>query len=204
MRLVLLALAAFFVLPACAADYRSKFGYAFQLSDDWVVLTYGELIKLAGEATPQSLGLTGVEPTELKQTPAKVKSGQVEFYFDRKHSTQAWNNNISVQLAPARSASIAELAKTCPSLGAQLRGTYGPSTRMAECGRRVQSGVEYLAYEYVIATEGVTIVQYEIPYAAQGTLVIVGGSNAQGLKDLKAAQEHLAAMAIKNLKPGKP
>ena len=71
MRPVLLALAAFFVTTAFAADYRSKFGYSFQLSDDWLVLSSSELAKLTGEVTPQSLGLTGVEPSELKQTLAK-------------------------------------------------------------------------------------------------------------------------------------
>ncbi|MCP5268041.1 MAG: hypothetical protein H6943_03265 [Zoogloeaceae bacterium] len=203
MRLVSFVICVVIASSATAAEYQSHFGYSIQMSDDWLVLTPNEVAKFSADTTPQSIGLSGVPQAELQATLEQVKSGQVEFYFDRKYSTRNWNNNISAQMKPARGESIKELAKQCPGLTSQIRAVYGPSTKVTKCGEKTTSGVAYLAYEYEIPSERITIIQHEIPYGLRGTLILVGGSNPQGLKQLKSAQDHVTTMAVKQLKAAK-
>jgi hypothetical protein len=204
MRFFVPLILAFTAAFAAAADYQSHFGFSFQLPADWVVLTPQEAAKLQNNATPQDVGLPGLDAKALEGTLAKVRAGQVEYYFDRKNGTANWSNNINVQMGKARSDSMKDVAAECPSLEGQLRSIYGPGTKLTACGLKSESGVDYLGYEYRVGQRDVTIVQYEIPFGARGTLLVTGGSNDAGLGSVKEAQNHIARQAIQHSKTLEP
>lgn len=196
------ALSLFLVpLPALAADYRSGFGFGFQLSDDWLVLTRPQVQKTFQNESQASLDLPSMDRSTFDQILQKVKSGQVEFVFDRRYSTKDWNNNISMQRMPARTEAPSLIAQaSCPALAAHQQATLGSEVKVASCGVRTIADVSFVAYEYRIPAQDVSIVQFEIPFGFQGTLVLVGGSNDAGLANLRSAQAAIAEQAIRSLR----
>lgn len=197
------AILALLVMPVCAfaVDYKSGFGFDFQVSADWLVLTRPEIQKVFQNESQSSLELPTVDRATFEGYLQKVKTGQVEFAFDRRYSTKDWNNNISMQRAPVRAGTPEQIAQaTCPRLAAGLRGTWGTDVKVTSCGVRKIGEVPFVAYEYRIPAQDVSIVQFEIPFGFQGTLVLVGGSNDAGLANLRATQTMIAGSAIKSLR----
>jgi hypothetical protein len=184
-----------------AADYQSGFGFTFQVSDDWLVLTRPQVQRVFKDETKASLGLPTIDRESFDGILQRVQSGQVEFIFDRRHSTPDFNNNISIQRMPARKDSPEEAARSsCPSLQSTLHGIMGTEVTVTSCGARKVGDASFVAYEYRLPALGVTNVQFEIPFGFQGTLVIVGGSNDAGLANLRAVQLAIAGSAVRSLR----
>ena len=191
---VCLALLATLALPAVADDYVSSFGFKFSLTSDWLVLTPGEVAKLFKR---QSLaGVSSVLGDQENATAVlqRVKAGNVEFFFDRKHSTNDFKNNISVQLMPdGKPPNEAAARELCQAMPRQLPTVIGAPVKIRHCGLKRANAVPYMAYEYFVPSQGVSIVQHEIADLGGAVLVLVGGSNDQGLRNTRATQEALTA-----------
>jgi hypothetical protein len=172
-----------------SGEYRSSFGYSFQLSKDWLVLTPKEVSKQYESETIKALNLEFADRNNAQSILERVKTGKVEFYFDRKYSTKDFKNNISVQIMPGSHTPTAqEVKEQCSAMPNELRSLYGSGVKVGNCGLATSHGVAYVTYEYFVSQQGVTIVQQEIPYVSNSTAIVAGGSNAAGLANLKSAQ----------------
>lgn len=193
-----------FLLVACiasaqagAAEYRSSFGFPFELSNDWLVLTPGEVTKLYRDETLDSLDIDSDQATALAILE-RVKKGEVEFYFDRKHSTKDFKNNISVQLMQgAQQYTAASVKDVCRLLPKELPKVFGSEVKVSSCGSGEMHGIRFMAFEYFLPVQKVHVVQYEMPYVADTTLVLVGGAHPAALAHLKSAQASIADHILK-------
>jgi hypothetical protein len=177
---------------AGAAEYRSSFGFPFELSSDWLVLTPTEVTKLYRDETLDSLDIDA-DPATAQGILERVKRGEIEFYFDRKHSTRDFKNNISVQLMQGGQPYTTEAARqVCRLLPEELPRVFGSAVEIASCGTDELHGVRVMTYEYFVPAQQVHVVQYEIPYLSDTTLVLVGGAHPAALDYLRSAQASIA------------
>lgn len=187
------------LLPASvlAADYRSSFGFPFSLSDDWAVLTPRQVSGEFKSDTLKSLHMEGVDEKMMQAMLDKVKSGKIEYYFYKKH-TERFNNNISAQLMPGDGMPTADAAKeACAALPDQLNKMYGEAVEMKSCALMNTHGIPYMAFEYVLPSRGVTLVQREIPYPGGNKLVLDGGAVPAALDTLRTAEDGIADSVTK-------
>lgn len=194
-------------LKAHAADYRSNYGFSFQLPAEWLVLTPAQVQKTYQGESLKSMELAIGDRATFEAVLQKVKAGEVEYFFDRKYSTREFKNNISVQLMPPRPETPDQIAKdSCPSLAMSLRGLYGAEVKVTSCGIQTLAKVPFVAYEYRVPSQGVNVIQFEIPFGPKGTLILVGGSNDAGLAHVRVAQTSIADSAARSIKnaPNKP
>jgi len=191
-KLLLLLVIGIASAQAGAAEYRSSFGFPFELSSDWLVLTPGEVTKLYRDETLDSLDIDA-DPATVRGILERVKQGEIEFYFDRKHSTKDFKNNISVQLMQGtRSYTAAAAREVCRLLPEELPRVFGSPVEVSSCGPGEMHGIRFLTYAYFVPAQKVHVVQYEIPYLSDTTLVLVGGAHPAALDDLKSAQASIA------------
>ncbi len=177
---------------AGAAEYRSSFGFSFELPEDWLVLTPAEVAKHYRNETPESLAIDGDQAT-AQGILDQVRRGEIEFYFDRKHSTKDFKNNISVQrMQGSQTYTETAVAELCRSLAEELPKVFGSKIDIASCGSAEMHGIRFMAFEYFLPAQQVHVVQYEIPFVADSTLLLVGGAHREGLERLKSAEAAIA------------
>lgn len=177
---------------AGAAEYRSSFGFPFELSSDWLVLTPEEVTKLYRDETLDSLDIDA-DPATAQGILERVKQGEIEFYFDRKRSTKDFKNNISVQLMQGAQQYTAEAVRqVCRLLPKELPRVFGSEVEISSCGTGEMHGIRFLTYEYFVPAQQVHVVQYEMPYLSDTTLVLVGGAHPAALDHLRSAQAAIA------------
>lgn len=200
--------AVFFALlsvPALATDYVSSFGYAFNLPQEWLILTPGEVDKqFSGENMARlATEVGGQEKAEA--IVESLKGGNVEFFVLRSHATPEFQNNISTQQVDSgEAASAAAVKKLCKALPARLPEEIGIAVKVKQCGAQTLNGVRFVTYAYFLPSQGVTIVQHHIPYRAGKALVLIAGANAKGLPEVQKALASLdAAITAASAQPKK-
>lgn len=175
-------------LSVNAANYKSGYGFEFQLPDNWLVVTPENLSQFKGK----SLDVKGMNPEAEQAALQRVQSGRIEYYFDRKHSDKDFTSNISVQgnvRAVARNEDDAQAA--CARMPSQLKALYGDAVKVEACGLKKVSGIPYMDYEYSGAAPGVTTVQNEFQLTPNLAIIVVGASQNSGLAALRRAMENV-------------
>lgn len=181
-----------------AAEYKSAFGFTYELPDGWVVLKKEEVkTRFKGE----NFGDFGLDHLNKENAVAilkRIKDGQVEYIFDRKNSTPKFRNNISLQREAGRTAMTKEEAdRICKTAPEQLKKLYGKNTALVECGYKLLKGVPYLSYEYKDAVPGSFTVQYEFQLSPNVTLLLVAAGLQQHGQYVKSAAAQVAqGMAV--------
>lgn len=179
---VLLLTFALLPLAAAAADYKSGYGFEFELSKDWVVVTPERM----SQFKDKGLGIKAMQPKAEKEVLQRVGTGRIEYYFDRAHSGGDFTSNISVQgnvQAVARTPDDAKAA--CQRMPSQLKALYGDKVKVERCDLANVNGVPYMNYEYSGAAPGVTTVQNEFQLTPNLALIVVGASQDPGLSSLR-------------------
>ncbi len=180
------------VCSACAEEqktsqtYKSNFGYQIMLSDDWLIVT-PETIAAANKAeTLKSLGFSESGNSQnLNLILESIKSGKVEFYYERSSLNRELKNNISAQLVLHRDEVTLEGVKVaCKEISEQLPAVHDTEIEMGTCGMENENGISFLAYEYSIPAQSAHVIQYELPYVDNSKLVVVGGVFDPGSIDL--------------------
>lgn len=165
-----------------AATYKSGYGFEFQLSDDWLVVTPERLAQFKDK----NLDIKGLTKEAEQAVLQRVGTGRIEYYFDRKHSSKDFTSNISVQgnvRAVARTEDDAKAA--CERMPGQLKALYGDKVKVQQCELKKIDGVPYMAYEYSGAAPGVTTVQDEFQLTPNLALIVVGASEDPGMPALR-------------------
>lgn len=186
-----------------AEEYRSAFGYSINLPSSWIVLSPQTVKKAYKSENLSSLGLESVDRETALEILEKVKSGQVEFYFDKAFSTPAFKNNISVQIADGEIIhNTKELKVTCDAVPEELSRIFKTKIALKQCALKSFGSTKYSVVEYSGSLPGLTTIQNEFALDKNKKLVVVGGSNDAGLAHLRVAQSALVkSIAISLAKP---
>jgi hypothetical protein len=199
--LALVATAAVAWAQAASQPHKSHFGFTVQLSDEWLVVSPGDAAEASAEDTLASLGLDAQgDQANFKAILERVKSGKVEFYFDRRTVAADFQNNISAQLMPGSNPVTEDgVATLCQDIPSQMPAVFGAPVEVQACGIRQANGVDYVSYEFSVPTLSIHAVQAEIPFTGDSTLVVVGGSHEAGepLDRLKAVQNAIVEGATR-------
>ena len=189
-----------------AKQHTSSFGFSYELPEHWVVLSKEEAGMRFAPQTTQSLGSVGYTRSQKVSDDllTKIKSEQVEFLFDTKHSTPEFDSHISIQLKQSRAASSSKaIERACSSIEEDLETVFSNKVDLIQCDREVLNEFEFLTYSYKDAYPGTTTLQHEFQITHNVTLVLVGGSNKSGYQALKTAQMKLADRITQHFYPHK-
>jgi hypothetical protein len=174
-----------------AADYKSVFGFSLKMSDDWLILSSREMEKIDSVESLDRLNLLAVDKTVAAAVLNDIKSGKVEFLFDKKFSSNDFRNNISIQSKPmAKMPSGQDIRQICSSIPQHLATLYGSAVSMSRCGSYLSNNTRYIAYDYYVPAEKIHVLRYMIPFR-KDTLVVVSASNEAGLEHVRATQKLL-------------
>ncbi len=185
---VLVLTVAMLPLAASAASYKSGYGFKFELPDYWVVVTPDRLAQFKDKG----LGIKAMNDEAEQQALKRVATGKIEYYFDPKHSTKAFADNISVQGNVRAIAQTADDAKAaCDRMPAQLKALYGDKVKVERCGLQKVNGVVYMDYEYSGAAAGVNTVQNEFQLTPNLALILVGASGGTGLAAMRDGMQNV-------------
>ncbi|HKB58555.1 MAG TPA: hypothetical protein VKC56_00775 [Gallionellaceae bacterium] len=183
-------------VAAHAAEYKSSFGFKLALSDDWLVVSPENVSRQYANRTLASLNMTKVDSATARDILARVKTGKVEFYFEKKYSVKGFTNNISTQVMAGGDIPTPDNVKAfCPTLPAQLAKVQGAPVQVKVCRFAQSSGIPYVVVEYSVPSRGITIVQHQIPFLPNSDFQVIGGANDAGLDTVRAATDDITAAA---------
>lgn len=165
-------------LPS-SSRFRSHFGFNVDLPQGWALLGPSEASRKVTPLNAADLGLPKTNSKELNQYLERAKTGQVEFYLDTLLSTETFTNNISVQLQKGSQDysqySQKEVDTFCNQLPTDLEGVWGTPVAVKGCQLASSNRTSVLAYSYIIPARNMFVLQYEVPFDTDHTLVVVGG-----------------------------
>jgi hypothetical protein len=161
-----------------SSRFRSHFGFNVELPQGWVLLGPSEASRKITPLNAADIGLPKANSKELNQYLERAKTGQVEFYLDTLLSTETFTNNISVQLEKRSQDysqySQKELDTFCSQLTADLERVWGTPVTVKGCQLASSNRVSSLAYSYIVPARNLFVLQYEVPFDTNHTLVVVG------------------------------
>ena len=188
---VLVAVGFFISFLSLSASARqplqSRFGFKVVLAAGWIQVSVAETKRLGAGVDGATLGVPNADKDTLSQIIEQIKTGNVEFYLDTLNSTKEFTNNVSVQLREKSEdyvhATRTEIERLCRGLKSGLAGALGTAVQVKECVSTSSNGTPGLAYRYYIPALNKFIVQYEVPFDATRTAIIVGGGTGEGEGD---------------------
>jgi hypothetical protein len=187
--------------PEGPKTYTSYFGFTVQLSGGWLPLSPSQIASANAEESLRSLGIdTKWDQGNLSSILERVKTGEVEFYFDRQTVGSEFQNNISAQLMPGRGLLTEDLvSQMCKDIPAQLPALFGGApVELRGCGLRRANDIAYVSYEYSVPAHSYHVLQDELPFVNDSTLVVVGGTLDSGaLPRINEAQRAIVSGATK-------
>ena len=162
---------------ARAGEFRSGFGFGISVPDVWLVLTRGEVERNAENFLDHDGG--GVDaleriPVAMRRTVFdRVRAGELEIFYRRENEAEGFVDNVNFLLQPAEPPLTREqLVGVCRVLPGEFSRIFGRLILMEACEmrERVRRPVLYLQFEG--AVPGTTTMQYQLPRAGDGTIVI--------------------------------
>lgn len=191
------------------ASVTSSFGFSAEMPDDeWFVLGPKEVAEANSGESLESLGVPKIPDQELLEALfEKVRSGNIEFFYDGKYIASDYKNHVSAQLsAPLVFNSVEEMKtgwdEQCASLPEELGEMFGEPVKIHSCQLLPMNGRAVFHHAYTLTTQGITIINEQFPVNSQYSMMFVGGSgnDNEGLQRVRAAQQALVESATAYLK----
>lgn len=209
-RTLLISFLSFFSVNVWAeASITSSFGFSAEMPDDeWFVLGPKEVAKANENESLDSLGVHQIPDNELlNEILGKIKSGNIEFFYDGKYIRSDYKNHVSAQLSePLVFNSVEEMKaifdEQCASLPKDLSAMFGETVTVHSCQLMPMNGRAVFHHAYTLPSQKVTIINEQIPVNSRYSLIFVGGSgnDTDGLHRVRAAQQALVEAATAFLK----
>jgi len=182
----------------------SQFGFTAVLPDDWFLINSKKLSVANKNETIESLGLQGsVDKEVLNGILNKVKSGNIEFYYDKKYFNKDFKNNISAQLsAPLLFNSMDDVKQACKDMPGELKKVFGGPVNLHSCKYLKVNGWPVFHHAYTVPSQNVTIINENVYVNKKYSIIFVGGSGngIEGLHRARAAQQALIESIVKFFK----
>lgn len=181
--------------------YTSYFGFEVRLPEDWIGINPRDISAANAGESLESLKINGfADASTLESILNRVKSGEVEFYFDKTTLNDEDRDNVSAQLVPNDWGVLTDedIPDLCAGLPKQLTSMFNNSpVTVHTCAIARANGSAYFKVEYSVPAMSYHVVQYEIPFRNQTRLVVVGGTFKSGrrLERMRQVQEVIAEAA---------
>ena len=180
------------------AETTSHFKFPIELPDNWVVISPEHLASANAGETMESLGISNqVDSQTFEAILKKVKSGSVEFYFDKNYLGTSYQNNVSVQVdAPLKFSSVDELKQIatteCGKLDVSLESVFGEAPIIHACGLSSSNGMVIFSHTYTIKSQNVVIANTSIPMGDRFSFSVVAGATLDGKGEKSTGDMHKA------------
>ncbi len=126
---ILLLLIAFDI---SAADYKSIFGFQFQLPKTWIVLSKDQ-VKKRGASWSSDVKIPSVTPEQNRAIVDKMQSGAVEFYYNEATANEEFTDNVVVDKKSGRVPNDRELKQYCDKTRQVLSKMFAREIVIYEC-----------------------------------------------------------------------
>jgi len=181
--------------------YTSYFGFQVRLPEDWIGMNPRDISAATAQESLASLKIDGfADASALESILNRVKSGEVEFYFDKTTLNEEDRDNVSAQLVTNDWGVLTDehIPDLCTDLPKQLTSMFNNSPVTVDlCTIARANGIAYFKVEYSVPAMSYHVVQYEIPFRNQTRLVVVGGTFKSGrrLQRMREVQALIAEAA---------
>jgi hypothetical protein len=151
------------ITPAFGKEYQSSFGFTLDIPEHWLVLTSQELKENPDLFDLSEKKFPNIEKNLLKNIDSKVKSGQVEYYFNKNTSDSSFSDNINVmKQVGSIPQNDTQLREVCSSAPGQLSSYFGREIKVYQCKLVDINNLKSLLLEYDGIFEGTINIQYHI------------------------------------------
>lgn len=191
----IIALFCFFSSVALAST-TSHFKFTVDLPEDWILISPEILAVANNSETLESLGIPEQYDKQISEHILnKIKSGKIEFYFDKNYLGSDYQNNVSIQLdSPILFSSLDELkafaATECEGLPDALKEQFGEVPVMHACGLNSVNGMVVFSQSYTIQSENVVIAVTHIPMGDRFSFAIAAGAILDGKGEASVGDMH--------------
>ncbi len=151
------------ITPVFGKEYQSSFGFTVDIPEHWLVLTSKELKENPDLFDVGEKKFENIDKNLLKNIDSKVKSGQVEYYFNQNTSDSSFVDNINVMKQVGRiPQNNTQLREVCNSVQKQLSSYFGREIKVYQCKLMDINNLKSLFLEFDGALEGTRSIQYNI------------------------------------------
>lgn len=162
---------------ARAGEFRSGFGFGISVPDVWLVLTRGEVEQHAELFLDGSgSGVDALEriPVAMRRTVFdRVRAGELEIFYRRESESDGFVDNVNFLLQRTEPPMTREqLVGVCRVLPTEFSRIFGRPISMEACEMRERLFRPVLYLQFEGAVPGTTTMQYQLPRAGDGTIVI--------------------------------
>ncbi len=176
---------------------ESYFGFTTTLEDGWFVLNPNTVAAINSGETLESLGVSDKPDKEvLNSIMEDIKSGNVEFFYDKKYFNEDFKNNISIQLAAPQVFESVEhlqsvMKEQCGTITKDLQDILNEEPIVHSCNVLPSNGFAVLHHAYTIPSQNVVIINENVVINSKFSMIFAGGgiSDGEGIKRLRKAQE---------------
>ena len=173
-RYVLVVLFIFITItPVYSKEYQSSFGFTVDIPEHWLVLTRQELKENPDLFDSDKKEFGNLDKNLLKNVVSKIKSGQVEIYFNQKTSDSNFADNINVAKQIGKiPGNNTQLREVCNLLPEQLSSYFGRRIKLYQCILKDVKGLKSLFVEFDGVIEGTRNIQYQIQKSPSVQIII--------------------------------
>ena len=159
--------------PVYGKEYQSSFGFTVDIPEHWLVLTRQELKENPDLLDFNQKRFRNIDENLLKNVESKVKSGQIEFYFNQKTSDSSFSDNINVIKGVGKIAeNNIQLREFCNSVPKQLSSYFGREIKVYQCKLVGINNLKSLFLEFNGPAKGTRSIQYHIQMSPNVQIII--------------------------------
>ena len=177
---------------ACAAEYRSSFGFTVSIPNDWLVLTKQAMAENPTLANPKEAKAGNINPDLLNELKAKVEKGSIEMLFDGATSDPTFADNINVMVRRGQIPDAPDkVRQACDAYPVKLAKYAGRDLAVARCENRDLGATKvfYVEFEGVVA--GTVTMQYQIPRPNNELLLVTATCKQTSLEKIRPEFEEI-------------
>ncbi len=151
------------ITPVYGKEYQSSFGFTVDIPTHWLVLTSKELKENPDLFDFSEKKFANIDKNLLKDIENRVKSGQVEYYFNQRTSNSRFADNINAMKQIGRiPENSTQLREICNSASKELSSYFGREIEVYQCKLVDINNLKSLFLEFDGVVEGTRNLQYQI------------------------------------------
>lgn len=182
-----------------SAPYKSVFGFEYPLPKGWDVLAPDPGQGVYNNEILQTLGSENIYQNDgYGELLQQIKSGEVEYVFEKQASNVHFKNNIRMQIVNNNVRPSNEVKIRCAAIEKQLKKFIVERIEFKGCEQKQSNNLSYIEFSYYRPVIAVTTLQAEIPVTKQSKMVLSGSSNRKGLAQLRKTQAGLVKVIAKH------
>ena len=156
-----------------AKEYQSSYGFSIDVPEYWLVLTPNELKNNPDLFDFENADFGGLDKTLLKQVINKIKTGNIEVYFNQNTSDIEFSDNINIIKQIGRiPVSRNETSKFCNDFEGQLSQYFGRKINLYQCKTVTINNNHFFISEFDGAMQGTKSIQYQFNKSPNVLIII--------------------------------